>query len=321
MKPAATITLVVVAVLTTVVIEEIRIKKLQAEVLRLGRLPTDQPINMTPEDILARETPLPGRPPEPAPPLDPAPEPTPDPVTPPTPEPAPEPMTPGMRNVPESFPEPTDERVKEAALSPYSDLHYQLGLTNRERVYLDELLAERLLKQQELAQAWIEASGEARGEVEQQMGRHLDESDQTLRTFFKREEDYETFATYHSMQPERLMVGQLIPLMDQEGISLELEKEHQLVAAMHQARVDASGIDWNSAEALQAVVAGDAKSRFEKEWAARTESLRTSLPEFLDEKTMAVIMASREKLKATTLEALDSAIETISGVEAAPEAP
>ena len=39
-------------------------------------------------------------------------------------------------------------------------------------------------------------------------------------------------------------------------------KEHWDQMPMHEARMAAEGIDWNSAEALQAVVAGDAEARF-----------------------------------------------------------
>lgn len=315
MKPAATISIVVVAVLTTVVIEEIRIKQLRAEVLRLSQLPTDQPVTITPEDIIAKETPLPGMPP--VSPEDPtafgesendAPftettEETPASLAP----------LPGMRNVPEAYPPPSDEKIKEVALGPYSDLHYEFGLTNRERVYFDDLLGQRQTKQQELALAWVAADEAGRLQIEKDMLLQIDESDEAIKAFLDKEADYKTFVSYHAMQPERLMLGQLIPLMDEKGVALELAAEQNLVATMYEARLAAGGIDWNSADALKAVVEGDAKERFEKEWSACNEHLQESLPKFLDEKSIEVIMASRGQIKEAILESLESAIEAVNG--------
>ena len=312
MKPAATISLVVVAVLTTVVIEEIRIKKLRAEILRLGSLPTDQPITITPEDILKRETPLPGRPPEKPTEFEPKPTPpaeTPDPVVP---EVTPPTVSSG-RQVPAEYPEPLEDRIKEIALGPYSDLHYELGLSNRERAYLSDLLSERMQEQQRYSMAWIEGSPEVRKEIESEMTKALAASDEKVRAFLGDDEDFELFQLYHEMQPARSLVAQLIPLMDHEGVSLELADEQKLVVAMHEARTAVEGIDWSSAEALRAVAEGDAKERFEKEWAERTEALKVSLPEFLDENTVEVVLSGREQVKATLLESLESAIETIEG--------
>lgn len=312
MKPAATISIVVVAVLTTVVIEEIRIKQLRAEILRLGQIPTDQPVTITPDDILARETPLPGMPavapekPIPFSELEAIP-------TPPATAEATAPALLGMRNVPADYPQPSEERIKEVALGPYSDLHYELGLNNQERVYFDDLLGQRQAKQQELALAWVDADEAGRIGIEKDMLLHLDESDEAIKAFLGREADYKTFVSYHAMQPERLMLGQLIPLMDEQGVALELAAEQNLVATMYEARLAAGGIDWNSADALKAVVAGDAKARFEKEWSARNDHLQKALPEFLDEKTIGVIMASRGQIKDTILESLDSAIEAVNG--------
>jgi len=314
MKPAATISIVVVAVLTTVVIEELRIHKLRTEVLRLGKLPTDQPVSITPEEIIARETPLPGRetaalkkPPE-------VPS-TAEEATSTQPSETPSKASPfsGGRTVPDDYPEPSEERIKEVALGPYSNLHYELGLTNRQRAYLDDLLGDRQIKQQAFAQAWVGAEGLERSKIEIEMSAHLAESDDALKAFFGKESDYRTFVVYHAMQPERSMLAQLLPMMDQQGVTLEISDEQKLVAAMYEARVEAEGIDWNSADALKAVVAGDAKERFETEWLARNEYLATALPEFLDEKTVSVVAEGLEQLKTTILESLDAAIEAVNG--------
>ena len=39
-----------------------------------------------------------------------------------------------------------------------------------------------------------------------------------------------------------MTVAQLVPLMDQQGVSLELEDEKKLVAAIHEARIEADGV-------------------------------------------------------------------------------
>lgn len=319
MKPAATISLVIVAVLTTVVIQELRIKDLKKEIVRLGKLPTNQPVSITPEEILAGETKLPTPPGSPAASNAGIPATDEGPGTGSKPEVTPPAELPGLRKLPEDYPKPSEDEIKQAALGPYSALHYDLGLNNQERVYFDDLLRVRQSKQQELAQAWITADDEGREEIEAQMETQLTGSDEAIRTFLRRDEDFELFAAYHAMQPERMTVAQLVPLMDQQGVSLELEDEKKLVAAMHEARMEADGIDWNSAEALQAVVNGDARKRFEQEWSSRTEALRSKLPELLDEKTIEVVMAGREQLKANLDESLESAIEMINGLEDSPE--
>lgn len=293
MKPAVAISAVVIGVLVTVVIEETRIKKLRDEITRLRALPE-------PEALPA-----------------PAPAPAPEPVAAagegeqPAPTPPPPTPAPGLRNVPENYPAPDEERIQKVALSPYSQLHYALNLTNRERAYFEDLLGARRLEQQELAGQWIDALPDDRIGIEQSMDEIDKLTEGRVRDFLENDGDFQAYLTYHAMQPERELLSQLAPVMDQKGVVLELDKELKLIEAMHQSRTSAEGIDWNSLEGIKAVAEGGAMERFTEEWDKQGELLSAAIGEFLEEAEVEALLAAREQVKGIRIESLESAIEAI----------
>lgn len=316
MKPQHAIAVVVVAVLATVVIEETRIAKMREQLVRLQALPTDAP--RTEPEPLDLDPPEPDRPPvteagaEPAKVIvkDGAATPVEDPVdaTEATPPPA---AGTGFREVPERYPAPDDDRVKALALSPYALLHFSLALTPRECAYLDDLLAERARQQQELAAKWLAAEPAARDAVTAEMDNAISRSDDAIRTFLKRDADFESFAAFHALQPERELLAQFAPLMDAAGVSLPLEKEQKLVEAMHRARIGTGGIDWNSPEALAAMVAGDVASRFEKEWNEQGEALAPEVNKILSEEEASAFLEARQQVGETRKASLAEAAEAL----------
>lgn len=323
MKPSFAIAAVIVAVLATVVIEEYRIKNLQAELQRLRALPRDTAAEDAAEDggsEPAAGTPSAGDDAE-----------LPDPVSPSADEgEADAPAADGdeesaageagenaalksIRQVPEDFPSPDDEAVKAAALSPYSDLYYDLGLNNRERSYFGELLDRRTERRQALAMKWVEAAPAERDAIEDQLAEAEAESRREIEAFLNRESDVVTFSNYDTMRPARELVVQARPLMDQMGVALERDKERKTIAAVHEARSRAGSIDWESIEGLKRMVAGDAPEVFDEHWEAETAALKESLPGFLDEQETEAFLASREQLGRSIRESLASGVEQLAG--------
>ncbi|BCX47582.1 hypothetical protein HAHE_14900 [Haloferula helveola] len=292
MKPALAISTVVVAVLATVVVEETRIKSLQEEINRLRALP---PPDAQPEAGTApAKTGTPGAADNNS--EDPAPV-----------------IAEGIRNVPDSYPAPDTGVIQKNALSPYSDLHYELNLTNKERAYFEDLIAARNAKLREMAARWVDALPTDRPLIEKEIAEFEVANDRRIRDFLDSDADFETFEDYHEMQPERHMVEQLRPIMDQSGVALEIEKERMLISTLHEARKATSGVDWNSLEGMQAIVAGEPEKRFDEEWDAQTEFLGKRLPEFLTEEEAEAVFGARIQLKETMKDALNEAIAMVNG--------
>lgn len=304
MKPAVAISAIVIAVLATVVIEETRIKKLQSEITQLRALPPTEPDKAPPLVV----EPVEGEGPV-DPPIEPEVEPTPP------------PPVPGLRTVPENYPAPSDEQVSKNSLSPFSQLHLALGLTNREQAYFEDLIASRRLEKQQLAGQWIDALPEDRLNIEQSMGEIDSMTHDRIRAFLENDEDFETYVGYDMMQPERELLSQIAPVMDQPveteegvaepGVVLELEKELKLIEAMHQARKSAGGIDWNSIHGMKAMAEAEALERFKEEWTKTGEILAAEIGTFLDETETRRFLAAREQVMATQIETLEAAIEAV----------
>ena len=298
MKPQHTIAFVVVAVLATVVIEELRISKMRAEIIRLQAIPRDTPsdidaiVNKTQEVIeTVEETPEV------------------------TPAPAPEPETPEAaptgRVISEDFPAPDEATIKRLALSPYSDFCYEKFLSNRERAYLSDLIQQRTQTLQDTASKWMIAPPSERPGLQDTMTLITAKSDDAIATFLNNETDAKDFANYHAMQPERQQVVAMAGALDEAGATLKMAKEKQLIEALYQARVGTGSVDWNSPAGLKAIGEGGALQRFGKEWETQTQALVGLLPKFLSETEAAAVLQSREGLKPDMVASIESAIEAI----------
>lgn len=313
MKPQHVIGLVVVAVLATIAIEETRISKMRAEIIRLQAIPLDEPSDI--KSIVEETVDL----------NDPAQTPPKPEATPAIPEPSPEPEAPAPtppsqasgRVIPDDFPDPDDAAIKQLAIGPYSDFSYEVGLDNRERAYLAELLNRRSTAIQETAAKWIATSPSERSALgdalEDAMTLITVNSDDEIATFLGSERDTKAFFEYHAMQPERNQLAAMAGDLDKAGATLEIDKEKQLVEALYQARVGTASLDWNSPAALIATAEGGALERFEKEWQTQTQALNELLPKFLSEKETAAVLESREGLKSDMRSSIESAVEAING--------
>lgn len=308
MKPQSAIATVVVAVLATIVIEESRIARMRKEILRLQALPTDTA-------AIEFAEPPPERPGKAIPPAEnPDPDADPDAQVLPDPDAAPraggDPKPTrfrGLRTVPDDYPEPDPERIKRMALGTYSNLYRELALTPRESAFFDDLLLARDATQQDLAMKWLEATPDQRPATAQEMADSLSSSDQNVRAFLGRESDFETFAAFIALQPERQLLAQLSPMMEAANVALELDKEQKLVEAMHRARVGTGSLDWTSPDALAALAAGGAAARFESEWARQDAALKPEVAKFLSAAETAAFFEAREQLGASTKASLADA--------------
>ncbi len=257
MKPAATLSLVVIAVLATVVVEETRIRNLRIELEDLRSLRAAE------VDAMAE---------------------------PPAPEVA------ASRQLPPDFPEPTDEQIQALATSDRADLYLDLGLNSTEQVYVDGLISGLRMQQQELAAAWLAAPVGERMAYETRMREAEEETDTALREFFQNEDDLAALRAGLSMQPDRDLYRQLAPYLSVQGATLTKTKEARFIEALHQIRMTIGGMDWNSPEALPFHATGTAPERFEEEWKKIDDGLKKVLPVFLEPREVEAIAAARKEL-------------------------
>lgn len=312
MKPSLAISAIVIAVLATIAIEEYRISELRGELIRLRAIRDDPSLtdatppkpSTTPATAGEAQAP----PVEPAGAAEPPAAATPAPV-------------PGQRQIPDDFPAPSDDEIKASALGPYSDLHYQLGLSNRARAYLEELLIRRSTTQQDLAMKWVKSSDAERPAAKQALHTALEKNDAEIKAFLNRDTDFETFSAFQSMHAERQMLSQLNLLMGQEGIALELAKEKQLITAMYQARIGASALEWDSPAALPVIAAGGALERFDREWEAQSLALKAAVASILTEQEAISFLASREQLKNSIRSSIEAAAQALLDHPEAAETP
>ncbi len=303
MQTRYVLALVIVAVLATVAIEETRIARLQAEIIRLRELPpapipapTPAP---TPEpgsrDIPTESAAAPDAsgpdPPSPA---------APSTDTPPT-----------GRQLPPDFPEPDENLSNIIALGPNSALYYELNLTNRERAYLEDLIQRRAATEADFAMKWMAASPEDRSTIEIALTPEIEKFDKAIAAFLNNDVAFATFQEHQRRAPERGMVDEIRPLIDQDGISLELQQENQLTEALYQARIESNSINWNAPEALPVIAEGNAPELFETQWNARTELLTAMLPDFLSEEEATAVLKARAQLKEPRLESVRMATSTM----------
>ncbi|MEM1085737.1 MAG: hypothetical protein AAGI48_16635 [Verrucomicrobiota bacterium] len=305
MKPQHVIALVVVAVLATVVIEELRISKMREEIIRLQAIPTDDPSDI--QEIVEATVRLdePEILDEDVPPAEAEVE-----IQPESPTPA---AAVSGRVVPDDFPEPEDEVVRKLAMSPRADFALDHGLSNREWAYLEELLTLRAAALQETTGKWIAAAPAERPAIIEALTLVEAQSDDALATFFGDDDTLKAFRNDHARHPEREMVMAMSAELDEAGATLELDKEKQLIESLYQARVGTGSIDWNSPAALKAINEGGAADRFEKEWTEQTKALQGLLPKFLSETEVAAVMAARESRRTETEASITSVIETLEG--------
>ena len=306
MKPQHAIAFIVVAVLATVAIEETRISKLRAEIIRLQAIPLDKPSNISEivsnteevivdSDVVNQEE-----------------KPTPPPSETPTETEteAPPAISTG-RVIPSDFPEPDETIVKKLALSPYSGFFLDMGLNNRECAYLAELLERRSNTLQDTAGKWMTAPPSERAALEDTMTLIMAKNDEQIATFLGNETDSKAFARYHAMQPEREQLAAMAGALDAAGATLDMDKEQQVIEALYQSRVGTGSLDWNSPAGLKAIGEGGALERFEKEWETQSQALIGLLPKFLSETEAAAALQARETSKEAMVASIESAVEAI----------
>lgn len=294
MKPVTALSLVVIAVLATVVIEETRIKKLQAEIIALRALRA--PAASAP----AAPIPAPAAPAAPmgdetvAPPSAPAPV-----------SPAPAAVPP--RHLPAEYPDPDLTRIQQLAVGDRASLYLEFGLTSREQAYLEDLIAEWKLGRTRLCGQWLGADEASRPAIMESIQQAEEGATATLRAFFGNDEEFNRMLQHLAAQPERELVRQMTPLMDAKGIALERAKEEQLIEALFRLRDVVGDIDWSSPAALEFIAAGTARDRFSASWEQTQKALPQLLATFLTTEEAAAVIEARASLHDGLLESLPPA--------------
>lgn len=288
MKPAAAISLVVIAVLATVVVEETRIKQLQAELNDLRALRNDEPpAPAAPTSAATPDTEQPLL------------------VTPAIEPPAVSPAPTG-RQLPDDFPAPDADRIHELAMSDRADLYLTLGVDAAGQAYIEDVLLDLQLQRQQFAARWLEADAQERVDIEADLNDAALEAGEKIAAYFNNEDDFETFQSGLDRQPDRDLYKQLAPYLAVQGVNFEKAKEDRFIEALHEIRSAVGGIDWNSPDALPYVASGEAGEKFRAEWNKMNEALGSVLPVFLSEKEIEAVTAARKEL----YESLRSSFET-----------
>ena len=281
MKPVTALSLVVIAVLATVVVEETRIKKLNAELTALRALratePSQKPPAGNPSETGPAETPAADTPAVAADP----------PAT----------GAPSARQLPPDFPEPDAPRLQQLALGDRAGLYLELGLTSREQAYLEDLLAEWRQARAKLCAEWIATAEDGRAAVMASIQQAEEGATGTLRTFFGDDSSFERFMAHLAAQPERDLFRQMAPLMDAKGFALEMAKEEQVIEALFRLREIVGGVDWTSPAALEFLADGTARERFTMAWDETGKALPEVLRPILTEDEVKAVIEARESLR------------------------
>ncbi|MBB5350472.1 hypothetical protein HNR46_000696 [Haloferula luteola] len=262
MKPATSFSLLLIAVLATVVVEERRIKDLRKQLDELRALREATPSATLEPPVESEPLALP----------------------------------PSQRTLPKDFPLPTDEQIKELALSDRADLYLQLGLTSTEQAYVESIVKAMRQTQQELAVAWVSSDQDAQGGLIAKMNEAEAEADTALRAFFNNESDIATFRDGLAMQADIELYHQLSPYLAVQGATFNKAKETAFIEALHQIRTTIGGIDWNSPEALPFFSTGSAEQRFDEEWEKIDDGLKTVMPVFLNGHEIEAVVSARKEL-------------------------
>lgn len=285
------IALVVVAVLITVVIEESRLSEMRAEIIRLRSLvksPEDADDNQISgaEEVVGQQN------------------------SPSVPElPSDGPLRAPNSRVPEEFPEPDEETVRALALGANSALHYELALSNRERAYFERLMEQRNSADAAYAQAWIASSPEIR--AAKNIPEELRKIDTQIEEFLGSEENLFIFQKFVDRRSARTMTEEIRQILEQQGIVFAIDKETQLIEALHLSMMETGATDWDSLDALPMLLKDDALDRFESDWQAQTEFLKAAIREFLADDEVTAVLDARRQLKASRLENLSQSIEIL----------
>lgn len=295
MKPAVALAAIVLSVLAAVAIQELRIQRLRDELIELRAIRT----STTADRQQPAAEPVPA-----AVPAQPAPA-----------APAAAVETPS-RGIPDDFPEPDDERSRALAQGPYAELHYELGLSNRERAYLDHLLLERGRAGQEAAHRWLETPAAERAAIEDELSAALAAAEQPLAAFFISEFESEQFHHYDSRSSAREFLEQLRPLMDQNGLVLGPEQERELLDAIHRSREAAGATRWNSLDGLRVAASGEALDRFDREWQAQEPLLIQELGSFLEVSDAATVLECLRELRQPARAQVEEMVRMACGADA-----
>ncbi|GAA5484200.1 hypothetical protein [Haloferula sargassicola] len=277
MKPATTLSLVVIAVLATVVIEESRLKHYRSELADLQALRATQPaperVEEEPEAVVESSAASVGH------------------------------------ELPANFPVPNSEEIKTLAASPRAGLYLELGLTVTEQAYVENLITGLRKQQQELAAAWIAAAPDQRADLEAKLREAEVTTDEALRGFFREEKEFKVVQDALALQPDVELYRQLEPYLSVQGVGFNKTKEDRFIEALHQIRMTVGGIDWNSPDALPFHATGTAADRFRQEWKRINEGLEKVLPVFLDRRELEAVEAARKELYESLKETISPADE------------
>lgn len=282
MKPATTLSLVVIAVLTTLVVEERRIKDLRSQLIDLRALRAEN----------AASTPQ-----------------TASPEAKGTPEPEAEADELVGHQLPPDFPAPDLEQIKALALGDRADLYLEMGFTSTEQAYVEMIVTTQLKRQQELAAAWLAAAPEERESIDAELNQLKGEADDALRAFLNNDEELALLKEGLSLQADRDHYKQLVPFLTIQGVTFDKAKEDRFIEAMHEIRRTLGAIDWNSPDALAYHATGNAGMKFREEWKRTGEALEDVLPVFLTEKEVDAVFAARKEVFESWIEMISPTVE------------
>ena len=190
-----------------------------------------------------------------------------------------------------------NQGVKIAVAMMYEDFISTLGLTPDETNYLKDLLGKEIADQQELGMKFMGATPEERSALQAEMEKRKADNEAAVKTFLNDEEDYKDYAAYKDRLPEHQQLEGIRAAMNSKNAPLDAATETRLIDAMYDARIRMDAPDYSGSKAFEELTKGNVVENFEQGWQKQDERLAAVAKGILNETQQAAFKEYREQAK------------------------
>jgi hypothetical protein len=190
-----------------------------------------------------------------------------------------------------------NQGVKIAVAMMYEDFIRSLGLTPDETDYMKDLLGKEIADQQELGMKFMSATPEERTALQAEMEKRKADNEAAVKTFLNDEEDYKSYTAYKDRLPERQQLEGIRAVMTGKNAPLDADTESRLIDAMYDARVKMDAPDYSGPKAFEELAKGNVVENFEQGWQKQDERLAAATRDILNEAQQAAFKEYREQAK------------------------
>lgn len=189
-----------------------------------------------------------------------------------------------------------------AARMMYGPFLKKLNLSEEEEEYFLGVLAGEFADQQQMGMQMMGMMGEENADERQALIAKLEANkerrEQEIAEFLNNEEDTQEFLKYQKRAPERQQIAGIKAAIANTGTPLTEAKETELVDLMYKVRTSSNESEkWEGANAMEMFARSDVEEIFERDWAAGQEALKSEIPTVLNEEQAAAFFESQAQTK------------------------